>query len=41
MAGYAKIIVLKSGEGRQPDVSPDMMQTIKVAGEDVGGEFAL
>ncbi|NQW18295.1 MAG: cupin domain-containing protein [Chloroflexi bacterium] len=41
MTGYAKIIVLKPGEGRQPAVTPNMIQTIKVAGEDVSGEFAL
>ena len=41
MTGYAKIIVLNPGEGRQPKVAANMLQTIKVAGEDVGGEFAL
>jgi quercetin dioxygenase-like cupin family protein len=41
MTDYAKIIILKSGEGRQPDVPAEMAQTIKVAGEDVDGEFAL
>ena len=41
MPGHAKIIMLKPGEGEQPRVSANMKQTIKVAGEDVDGEFSL
>ncbi len=41
MAGHAKIIVLQPGEGKKPDVLSTMAQTIKVAGEDVDGEFSL
>ena len=41
MAGHAKIIVFRPGEGKKPDVLSDMAQTIKVSGEDVDGEFAL
>ncbi len=40
MAGHVKIIVLRPGEGAKPELSR-MIQTIKVAGEDVEGEFAL
>ncbi|MCZ6619510.1 MAG: cupin domain-containing protein [Gammaproteobacteria bacterium] len=40
MAGHAEIIVLQSGEGARPDL-PNMIQTIKVSGEDVEGEFAM
>ncbi|TDI88266.1 MAG: cupin domain-containing protein [Chloroflexi bacterium] len=40
MTGHAKIIVLRPGEGDQPDVR-GMAQTIKVNGEDVNGEFAV
>ena len=41
MTGHAKIIVLQPGEGKKPDVRTGMSQTIKVSGEDIGGEFAL
>ncbi len=41
MPGHAKIIVLKPGEGEQPNVGPNMKQTMKVAGEAVAGEFGL
>ena len=40
MTGHVKIIVLQPGEGHRPDL-PGMVQTIKVNGEDVGGEFAM
>ena len=41
MTGHAKIIVLQAAEGKKPHVRTGMTQTIKVSGEDVGGEFAL
>ena len=41
MTGHAKIIVLQPGEGKKTDVRAGMTQTLKVAGEQVGGEFAL
>lgn len=41
MSGYARIIVLNADEGRRPKVTPNMVQTIKVEGDQVNGEFAL
>ncbi len=40
MTGHAKIIMLEAGAGDKPDL-PGMVQTIKVNGEDVNGEFAV
>ena len=41
MAGHAKIVVLQPGEDEKPGVRTGMIQTLKVSGEEVDGEFAL